>query len=131
MLVGVLLIVSLCGTMLAARAAFNAIHGLQVQQKMTQVSDVRSISPWMTLPLIARIYHVPPAYLYTSLNIRPKDRHLTHATLNRIASATKQPVSTVVSNVQKAVLRYHQEHHQPTTPTTIARSGYVLERFVA
>jgi hypothetical protein len=38
-------------------------------------TDVELIRDWMTIPFIARMYHVPPPVLYQALGISPKGNH--------------------------------------------------------
>src|SRR5579863_5003557 len=76
-LVGVLLMLALAATVFAAIATVQAIQGFQQQNSLVRADDVRSVSDWMTIPYIARTYHVPEDYLYQWLHITSvqKPRH--------------------------------------------------------
>src|SRR5215212_1250352 len=56
--------------------AFRQFHGhrppppFETQQSAT---DVELIRDWMTIPFIARMYHVSPLALYQALDIPPQD----------------------------------------------------------
>jgi hypothetical protein len=128
LIIGVLLILSLSGTVYAARATLGAVHSFTVQQTLSKNGDVHTILSWMTLPYIARTYHVPASYLDVSLglNVAKKPR-LYHATLHEIATYFKQSDTEIVYRVQKAILNYR--HNKPPdkpefTPT--AESKKVL-----
>ena len=68
-LLGILLLLTLATTAIAANATYQAIQRFQQQKALAAAADVRTIRPWMTIPYIARFYHVPEAYLYHSLHI--------------------------------------------------------------
>ncbi len=107
--IGLLLIVSLCGTIYAARATIGAVHSLSVQQTLNRTRDVRTVRSWMTIPYIAHTYRVPANYLYTSLGIKSKDKHINHVTLHTIATNSRRPDNEIVHRVQKAILTYRQQ----------------------
>jgi hypothetical protein len=78
MLVGVgLLIVGFFG--FRTLNAFREFRGhrppppFAVEQSQDAETDVELIRDWMTIPFIARLYHVPPPVLFKALQI-PKDR---------------------------------------------------------
>src|SRR2546428_8076024 len=60
-LVGVLLLLTLVTTAIAANATFQAFQRFQQQKMLVTRGDVRTIRPWMTIPYISRVYHVPEA----------------------------------------------------------------------
>ncbi|HEX4203119.1 MAG TPA: hypothetical protein VHZ51_02755 [Ktedonobacteraceae bacterium] len=124
-LIGVLLLMSLSGTFFAAHATLGAVHSLQVQQKFARVDDVRAIQPWMTVPFISHIYHVPPDYLYATLDVKPQKKppayttlHTTfqNTTLHTIALSTKHPDAEIINKVQQAIKRYQHSDHFPVYP---------------
>lgn len=110
-LLDILLCLTLGAAVVAAIATFQAFHYFQQQQALTVASDVRTIRPWMTVPYIAHVYHVPEDYLYQSLQIR--DAQLArHVTLHALASRSKHPVNEVIHTVQNAIQVYRRQHHR-------------------
>lgn len=119
--IAVLLVLSLGGTVYAARAALSAVHNFTVQQELTQTQDVQAVRPWMTVPYIARTYRVPTSYLYESLGVPEKNRHFEHATLHIIASQMRRPVNEVIRRVQRAIITYRQQHSPPVRVASKAK----------
>ncbi len=92
---------------------FQAVHSFQQQYKAVKEKDVSAIRPWMTIPVISRLYHVPEDYLYHSLNVS-NPAPFRKATLYEIASNKKQPVDKVIHTLQQAILAYRKAHPTPT-----------------
>lgn len=102
----------------------QAFHSFQQQHTLVKAGDVRTIRPWMTIPYISHTYHIPEGYLYQSLSI---DARYTprRATLHTLATQTKQPVNTLVYNVQKAIIVYRRQHRplEPSVTATLGRNA--------
>ncbi len=102
----VLLLGVLIGVVLGA-TTFAAVRTYQVYQRLHQYSlkvqarDAQIIRAWMTLPYIARVYHVPEDYLYQWLGLQ-NTPPLHHATLYAVAERLHQPVEQVITSVQHA-----------------------------
>jgi hypothetical protein len=123
-LIGVLLLLALATTAFAANATFQAVQRFQQQKALVAAGDVRTIRPWMTIPFIARFYHVPEVYLYRSLHIydaRPPH----HATVRALAIRFNRPVDEVIYQIQTAILNYRKQHpNKPRSPSqTIAQNS--------
>ena len=112
-LTGALLVLSLIASILAIHATMGAVHSFQKESTMTSAGDVQTIQPWMTIPYISRIYHVPEPYLYRNL-LPPTEQPLPHETLHALATRDKQSVDTVVRTVQTTILNYRKTHPDPT-----------------
>ncbi len=113
----VLLLLALGITLLAANATLNAFHGLQKQQERARSGDVALIRPWMTVPYLAHIYHVPEDYLYQQLEIK-NDRHSRASTLQVIAANKNVPVDGIIRKAQSSIVHYRNDHrwHQSQSP---------------
>jgi hypothetical protein len=113
-LIAILLILSIGATVVAAVAAVQDYQSFQAQNASIAVGDVRAIRPWMTIPYIAHLCHVPESYLYQSLNIT--DTHPPrHITLHALAILKHTSVDAIVYRVQQAIDLYRQQH--PKTET--------------
>ena len=108
-LIGILLLLALATTAIAANATYQAVQRFQQQKALAAAADVRTIHPWMTIPYIAHYYHVPEAYLYRSLHIYDT-RPPRHATLHALAIRFNRPVDELVYQVQTAILNYRKQH---------------------
>jgi hypothetical protein len=108
-LTGVLLVITLGGGILAAHAAVGALRSFQRESVLTKEGDVQTISSWMTIPYIARVYGVPERYLYQSLQV-PEKHPLPHSTLHALASYNRRPVDSIIHNVQSAIINYRRAH---------------------
>jgi hypothetical protein len=118
-IIGILLILSLSGTVYAARATLGAVHSFTVQQTLSKNGDVRTIRPWMTLTYIGHMCRVSINYLDDSLGVERGDKHFNQTTLHEIATYSKQSDTQIVQRVQKAILNYR--HHKPP-----AQPGFIL-----
>lgn len=118
-IIGILLILSLSGTVYAARATLGAVHSFTVQQTLSKNGDVRTIRPWMTITYIGHMCRVPTDYLDDSLGVARGDKHFNRATLHEVATYAKQSDTEIVHSVQKAILNYR--HHRPPE-----KPGYIL-----
>lgn len=110
-----LLVVSLLFCVALASVIFAAVSTVQAYQNLTRThqhviaGDVNTVSSWMTLPYIARVYHVPEGCLVQELRITsPVLRQ--HANLRFIANYYHRPLNTVLHDVRSAILQYRQKH---------------------
>jgi hypothetical protein len=120
-IIGILLILSLSGTVYAARATLGAVHSFTVQQTLSRNGDVRTIRPWMTITYIGHMCRVSINYLDDSLGVERGDKHFNYVTLYEIATYSKQSDTAIVQRVQKAILNYRQ-HKPPEKPRFILTS---------
>ena len=65
----VLLLLALAISAFASANTFQAVRNLQLRNHDVKAGNVSTISAWMTVPTISRIYHVPEDYMYHSLEI--------------------------------------------------------------
>ena len=114
---------------LTARETVQAMRSFQWQYSEVKKGDVSTIHPWMTVPVISHVYHVPEDYLDHQLTIGNPDQ-LRHETLYEIATRKRQPVDRVVSSVKQAILTYRKNHTNafalPSTRQDLANKRYVL-----
>jgi hypothetical protein len=120
-IVGVLLLLALSVTIFAAVATIQAFQGLQQQSALVNSGDVRTVSDWMTIPYIARTYHVPEDYLYQWLHITGAQKPL-HVTLRLLAARYHRTVSDMVRSVQAAI-RAYRAHSPPVKKTPGSSTG--------
>lgn len=103
----ILLVISLFSLCFATKVTIGAFDSFQRQNTLTNEGNVSTIRPWMTIPYVARVYHVPESYLYTSLHIT-NTRPLRHATLTTLATRDRRPVQELIRQVQQSVLAYRR-----------------------
>ncbi len=109
MVVSLLLCLALVCTVFAASGTVQAYQ--QFQREHQQIDgDVSTVSGWMTLPYIARVYKVPEACLAHTLHFTQPILSK-HATLSMVANDTKKPVDTVIRNVRDFIVAFRK--HQP------------------
>lgn len=115
---------------------FSAVGTIQAYQKFQQnhqrilSGDVSTVDSWMTLPYVARVYHVPEPCFYQSLNVSAT--WLTrHSTLRDIAGHYKRPVNNVIIEVRQVILNYRKHHTICGPPASPTPTGNVelLHRF--
>jgi hypothetical protein len=108
-LVGVLLLLAIGIAIIATLATIQAYQGFQQQSSLVKADDVRSVSDWMTIPYIARTYHVPEEYLYQWLHITDRQKPV-HATLRLLAARYHRTVNSMIQSVQMAIQAYRTQH---------------------
>ncbi len=123
-LVGVLLLLAIGITIIATLATIQAFQGFRQQSSMLHAGDVRSVSDWMTIPYIARTYHVPEDYLFQWLHITDRQKPV-HATLRSLAIRYHRTVNSVIQSVQAAIQAYRAQH-----PPTRRTSGRIVEPMI-
>lgn len=116
-LITILLILSIGATVVAAVAAVQDYQRFQAQNASITTGDVRAIRPWMTIPYIAHLCHVPEGYLYQSLQITGMNPSR-HSTLHALAIQYHASADDLVYRVQRAVEDYRQQHQpKPSSPS--------------
>jgi hypothetical protein len=108
-LLALLLGLALSTTVFAASSTYHAVEHLQQQSALVKRGDVRSIRPWMTIPDIAHLYHVPASYLYRALHI-PDTPAFQHLTLQALSLRYKRPVDDLIRTLQNAIETYRKQH---------------------
>jgi hypothetical protein len=120
-LIGILLLLALATTAIAANATYQAVQRFQQQKTLAAAGDVRTIRPWMTIPFISRFYHVPETYLYRSLGITDT-RPPRHVTLHALSLRLNRPVDQLIHELQTAIINYRKLHpnkfKHPPPPAT-------------
>lgn len=116
---GVLLGLALILTVIAGVQLAFAIGQFQQARRQAQTGDVRAIQPWMTIPYIARTYHVPESYLLQRLHI-PSGQSVRHVTLTTLAARQHIATSALIHEIQSAILTYRQQHPTPTPQSALA-----------
>ncbi|MDQ2907663.1 MAG: hypothetical protein ABI456_01670 [Ktedonobacteraceae bacterium] len=125
-LVGVLLFLALGTTAIAAGATYQAFQRLQQQNALAKVGDVQTIRPWMTIPYIAHMYHVPERYLYTALHLPANSSStLHHTTLHVLSSTYKRPVNDLIRDIQNAIKAYRKQHPGNPEQRPPSRGHYI------
>jgi hypothetical protein len=115
-LLGLLLFFMLILLVFTMAQTIQEVHNFQQENSAFKARDVSTIRTWMTIPVVSHIYQVPENYLYLKLHISNSaaDRH---ATLNKIAYTTHQPVARVIKTLQYAIVQYRQEHPSSLSPS--------------
>ena len=113
---GILLCLALGATIFCALQTVQAIQRFEESRNLATSGDVSTIGDWMTLPYIARVYHVPENYLDQWLHIR--DRQSTrHTTLHALADRYNRPVDSLIHDIQRAIVTYRKQHTPHTGNT--------------
>jgi len=119
------LCLALGATVFAAIKTFQDFQALQQQNAYAANADVRSISPWMTIPYIAHFYHVPETYLYQSLRISGTQLPR-HTPLHVLAARYNRSVNSLIYTVENAIQTYRKQHpikHKTTAPRHLPGNG--------
>lgn len=119
-ILSVLFCLAFGATVVAAVTTFKAIQQFREEHALTASGDVSTIRPWMTVPFIAHVYHVPENYLYQSLHIA-NPQPVQHATLRVLADRSSRPVNDVIHDLQKAILIYRKQHSWSGSPMHIGQ----------
>ncbi len=114
---GFLLCIAVGVTIFCGYQTYQAIQTFQKNHNLAVSGDVRTIRSWMTIPFIARVYHVPETYLYGALHINnaPSTRR---DSLNTLAIHYNRPVNALIAQVQQVILAYRKQH--PYHSSTLA-----------
>ena len=109
-LLSLLLLLMLGFVCFTAVSTYEAVRNFQQQNNALEVGDVSTVRSWMTIHMVAHIYHIPEDYLSRTLAVGNPEQ-IRHFTLNQIASTKKQSVSKLIQTVQHAILNYRKTHH--------------------
>lgn len=124
--VSLLLCLALACLLFSATRTIQAYQQLQQSHQRTLSGDVSSVDAWMTVPYIARVYHIPENCLYQTLRL-PGTWMVRHSTLRVIADHVARPVDSVIRDVRRVILRYRQNHAICGTPapstSTVSAAG--------
>jgi hypothetical protein len=112
---GMLLCLAVALTVVLAVQTVHAVQQFQQSRYMAQSGDVSTIRPWMTVPFISRVYHVPEPYLLDTLQITDP-RSVRHTALYVLALRRHQTPDALVRQVQTAILTYRSQHAPSATP---------------
>lgn len=116
-----LLCLALTFMFLTATGTIQAYQHFEQDHQRIQAGDVTTVSSWMTIPYIARVYHVPEKCFSQSLHIA--DRWLVeHATLRVIADHYQRPIDRFIRDVQHVILGYRQRKISCSAPTSPAKN---------
>ena len=110
-----LLCLALALTVFCAVQVVQAFQNFQQEHQLVVKGDVRAIRPWMTVPYIARFYHVPESYLDQSLHIS-SDRTTRRLPLRDLASRINRPLDSLIHDIQRAILNY-RKHRSGAVPS--------------
>ena len=110
----ILLLLALFFAVFAARSTVETWRNFRQQNTLTKAGDVRTVRPWMTIPFIAHIYHVPEHYLYSQLKL-PDSPSLHRTPLHSLATRYNRPINHLVGEIQGAITNYRKQH--PGRPT--------------
>jgi hypothetical protein len=92
--------------------AITSVFALRVSRR---VDDFRRgggappIAPWMNIPHVARIYHVPPEILYDALGLP----HNETRPLAAIAREQRRDVAAVMDDLSRAIEDFYQMRAPP------------------
>jgi hypothetical protein len=126
-LISVFLCLALGATVFAAIETYHDFQALQQQNAYAANADVRSISPWMTIPYIAHFYHVPETYLYQTLRISGTQLPR-HTPLHVLAAHYNRSVTNYINTIENAIQIYRKQHpskHQTTAPRHVPSNGKI------
>jgi hypothetical protein len=125
-LLSILLLLMILCTALAAIDAVQSVHDFQQQYNDVRAQNVRAVRPWMTIPVVSHVYHVPEDELCRALKIAKTDP-LRRATLYEIANRKRRPVDQIVHTLQHAIQTYRHSHPRVTPHThlsTLEHAGW-------
>lgn len=129
--ISILLLLAVGSTVLAATSTVQAFHAFQRQRTLVKIGDVSTVRSWMTVPYIARVYHVPQSSVYSALHLVKKPDS-SHMTLSEVAQHSHQPIAKIIQIVQHSILEYRRQHpmssHTPTPTRTIHARHSVPEQ---
>jgi len=89
---------------------FNAGHSPAAE------TDVNLIREWMTVPYIAKTYHVPPPVLFDALQIKPAGNH--EKSLSQLNDEYYSQARGIVIEIVKAAIRANQPVPTALPPLT-------------
>ncbi len=99
--------------------AFREFHGHRPPppfENEQPETDVQLIRDWMTVPFIARMYHVPPPILFEALDI-PKNKSNEEKSLKQLNEEYFPNTTGFVEATVKAAVLAHLPPPIPTAPS--------------
>ncbi len=120
-----LLLVTIGFLAFATMQTVQQVRSFQEHSHAVKAGDVSTVSSWMTIHAVSRIYHVPESYLNQELGIRNPET-VRHATLNTLAKTSHKPVNTVIHTVQRAIVTYRKTH--PYSPSSVPTPSTIHQR---
>lgn len=118
-LLSILLLLMLLCTAFAAIDAAQSVHDFQQQYNDVKAENVRALRPWMTIPVVSHMYHVPENELCRALRIAKTDP-LRRATLYEIADHRRRPVDQIVHTLQHAIQIYRHKYPHSNKSTYLS-----------
>ena len=70
------------------------------------------IRPWMNLPFVAHVHHVPVQALFDAIGVEPHQPH-DRRPIRRIAREEKIPVDELIRDLNRAIARQRQANPPP------------------
>jgi hypothetical protein len=111
--------------LLGAGVILTMLFGLRTCRILRQLGppgpppteDVERIRGWMTVPHIARMYHIPGDYLFEQLNI-PADSNNRRKSLDELNGIYAPDTPEQLTEQMKVIIQTYQiEHTLPRPPT--------------
>lgn len=87
-----------------------AVRGFEHTRRLRARAD-EPLQPWMTVPFIARTYHVHPDVVHRALGLPLNQRD--RRPLSEIASAQGRPVSALMADLKEAIQRDREARRPP------------------
>ena len=106
-----LLLVALVLGLLLSVAVVVVFAARAMQQMHVRQSD-EPIRPWMTIPYVARSYHVPARILYAAIGLPENSRD--RRPLIALARAQNRGVNVLIAELHTAIV-----HSRPPYPTPV------------
>ncbi len=113
-LIVALIALAVVGIALAAPAAYRLARGHPRRPLPPRQTDVSLIAGWMTVPYVARTFHVPPEVIFHALGVSPAGHE--RASLNDLAAETGRSPDEVVATVRSTVASFQATHPPPGSP---------------
>ncbi len=110
---GFLLCLALGAAVFCAIQTVQAFQRFQQDHSLALSGDVRTIRPWMTIPFIAHVYHVPENYLDQQLHITDP-QSVRRASLQTLSQRYNRPEDRFIHDVQQVILNYRKQHPTST-----------------
>lgn len=110
----ILLLLCLCLLAVVTRQAVRA--GLEARTtSRVRTGEAIGVRPWMTIPYIARTYHVPEETLFATIGV-PPSRANDHVPLGTLAGREGRDIDDDVARLNDVIDRARQQ--RPATPAT-------------
>jgi hypothetical protein len=93
LILAVAFLVAIAGTFVFGYRAGRYAHRLRLENE--------PIRPWMSVPFVAHIHHVPPELLFRAIGLEPVQHD--RRPLRVIARAEHRPVADLIRDLEKAL----------------------------